>query len=240
MQNNRFLEGLRRVYARYDRLMEKQGFYIVLGVCVLVILLSALYTFQLRDQWEEPPAAADTGEEALAAGGSQGAQTLSDAKALVESRGAGLPAVPTQAPLRFSQPVNGFTDRGFSVTEPQYFSKTDVWQVHPGIDLLVPYGEVVKACGAGTVDAVWEDNQLGLCVRLNHEDGYQSLYAGLSNADYVRAGDPVAQGQTIGHAGNGVLAESDAEPHLHLEIWKDGRPVDPIAVFLGVDSGDTM
>ena len=41
MQNNRFLEGLRRVYARYDRLMEKQGFYIVLGVCVLVILLSA-------------------------------------------------------------------------------------------------------------------------------------------------------------------------------------------------------
>lgn len=53
-------------------------------------------------------------------------------------------------------------------------------------------------------------------------------------------GDPVAQGQTIGHAGNGVLAESDAEPHLHLEIWKDGRPVDPIAVFLGVDSEDTM
>ena len=149
-------------------------------------------------------------------------------------------AVPTQAPLRFSQPVNGFTDRGFSVTEPQYFSKTGVWQVHPGIDLQVAYGEVVKACGAGTVDAVWEDNQLGLCVRLNHEDGYQSLYAGLSNADYVRAGDPVAQGQTIGHAGNGVLAESDAEPHLHLEIWKDGRPVDPIAVFLGVDSGDTM
>ena len=236
MQNNRFLEGLRRVYARYDRLMEKQGFYIVLAVCVLVILLSALYTFQLRDQWEEPPAAADTGDEALAAGGSQGAQTLSDAKALVESRGAGQLAVPTQAPLRFSQPVNGFTDRGFSVTEPQYFSKTGVWQVHPGIDLQVAYGEVVKACGAGTVDAVWEDNQLGLCVRLNHEDGYQSLYAGLSNADYVRAGDPVAQGQTIGHAGNGVLAESDAEPHLHLEIWKDGRPVDPIAVFLGVDN----
>ena len=99
MQNNRFLEGLRRVYARYDRLMEKQGFYIVLGVCVLVILLSALYTFQLRDQWEEPPVTADTGDAALAAGGSQGAQTLSDAKALVESRGAEQLTVPTQAPL---------------------------------------------------------------------------------------------------------------------------------------------
>ena len=47
MQNNRFLEGLRRVYARYDRLMEKQGFYIVLAVCVLVIL-RALYLSAAR------------------------------------------------------------------------------------------------------------------------------------------------------------------------------------------------
>lgn len=126
MQNNRFLEGLRRVYARYDRLMEKQGFYIVLAVCVLVILLSALYTFQLRDQWEEPPAAADTGDEALAAGGSQGAQTLSDAKALVESRGAGQLAVPTQAPLRFSQPVNGLPSGAFCDGAPVFLQNRRV------------------------------------------------------------------------------------------------------------------
>ena len=164
MQNNRFVEGVRRAYARYDRLMEKQGFYIVLAVCVLVIVLSALYTFEIRDQWEEPPAAAE--EEALAAGGSQEAQTLSDAKALVESQGAQQFALPTQAPLRFTQPVEGFTDRGFSVTEPQFFSKTNVWQVHPGIDLLSDYGAVVKACASGSVSDVWEDNQLGLCVRM--------------------------------------------------------------------------
>ena len=241
MQNNRFLEGLRRVYARYDRLMEKQGFYIVLAVCVLVILLSALYTFQLRDQWEEPPAAADTGDEALAAGGSQGAQTLSDAKALVESRGAGQLAVPTQAPLRFSQPVNGFTDRGFSVTEPPVFLQNR------------------RVAGASRHRLAGGVRRSGQGLRCGHRGtpcgritSWAFVFAsimrtvtracmrGLSNADYVRAGDPVAQGQTIGHAGNGVLAESDAEPHLHLEIWKDGRPVDPIAVFLGVDSGDTM
>ena len=69
MQNNRFLEGLRRVYARYDRLMEKQGFYIVLAVCVLVIVLSALYTFQLRDPREEPPTAARAAAPGSAAGG---------------------------------------------------------------------------------------------------------------------------------------------------------------------------
>ena len=187
---------------------------------MLVILLSALYTFQLRDQWEEPPVTADTDDAALAAGGSQGAQTLSDAKALVESRGAEQLTVPTQAPLRFSQPVSGFADRGFSVTEPQYFSQTGVWQVHPGIDLLVAYGEVVKACGAGTVDAVWEDNQLGLCVRLTHEDGYQSVYAGLSNADYVRAGDPVAQGKPSGTPGTACWPKPTQGRTC---TWKSGR-----------------
>ena len=233
MQNNRFVQGVRRAYARYDRLMEKQGFYIVLGICVLVILLSALYTFHLRDQWEEPQA--ESAGEALAAGGAQDAQTLAGAKALVESQGAKELSAPTQPPLRFVQPVSGFAGRAFSIDEPQYFAKTNVWQVHPGMDLEAEYGTLVKACASGTVAAVGEDNQLGLCVRLSHEGGYESLYAGLSGAEQVRAGDPVAQGQSIGHSGNGVLAESDAEPHLHFEIWKDGRPVDPVAVFLGVD-----
>ena len=235
MQNNRFVEGLRRAYARYDRLMEKQGFYIVLAVCVLVILLSALYTFRLRDEWVEPPATVAE-DDALAAGGAQQAQTLSEAKALVESRGAEQLAVPTEAPLRFSQPVEGFADRAFSMTEPQYFAGGNVWQVHPGIDLVAEFGTSVKACASGEVSDVWQDNQLGLCVRIAHEDGYESVYAGLSSADYVRAGDPVAQGQTIGHSGNGVLIEGDADPHLHFEIWKDGRPVDPVAAFLGVDN----
>ena len=61
--------------------------------------------------------------------------------------------------------MSGFTDRGFSVTEPQYFSKTDVWQVHPGIDLLVvingspyergksPLRRLLAQTRAGEVDA---------------------------------------------------------------------------------------
>lgn len=233
MQSNRFLTGLRRAYARYDRLMEKQGFYIVLGVCVLVIVLSAVYTFYLRDEWEGPLSSPEE-ELSLAAGGSQQAQTLSEA--LIESQGAKQPeATPTASPLQFVQPVSGFTDRDFSITEPQFFSHTNVWQVHPGLDLQTDYGTPVKACATGTVSRVWEDNELGLCIRISHTLGYETVYAGLSNAGYVQAGDPVSQGETIGHTGNGVLAEEDAQPHLHFEVWKDGRPVDPLEVFLGID-----
>lgn len=234
MQSGRFLDRLRRAYVRYDKLMEKQGFYIVLGVCVLVIVLSAVYTFHFRDEWQvEDTTGVDA--NALAAGGNQQAQTLSEVNALIASQGAWPTTLPTEAPLRFTQPVDGFTDRDYSITEPQFFAQTGVWQVHAGIDLQVDYGTPVKACAAGKVARVWQDNEMGLCVRLSHTMGYESVYAGLSYAGYVKAGDPVSQGQTIAHTGNDVLSEADANPHLHLEIWHEGRPVDPMEAFLGID-----
>ena len=85
------------------------------------------------------------------------------------------------------------------------------------------------------MSSVWQDQELGLCIRIAHEHGYESVYAGLSDASYVRRGDPVREGQTIGHTGNGVLAEQDAQPHLHFEAWKGQTAVDPVDLFLGVE-----
>ena len=75
----KFKSGMKRAYQRYDRMMEKQGFYVVLAICVLVIGLSAFYTFRLRSEEEEPVL---TSGEAESADSSQ-AQTLSEAKELV-------------------------------------------------------------------------------------------------------------------------------------------------------------
>lgn len=229
-QSSRFRDGLRRAYARYDKLMEKQGFTIVLIVCVLVIVGSALYTFHFREAWngmeEQVP------QDVTAAGGSQNAQTLREAQALVQSTQQPLP---TEAPFRLEQPVSGFLDRDFSMLQPQFFPKANYWRLHPGIDLQAEYGTAVLACAQGSVIRVWDDAELGLCIRLQHAYGYETVYAGLSDASYVKAGDPVSKGQTIGHLGNGVLAESDAQPHLHFEVWKGNTPVDPVELFLGVD-----
>ena len=219
----KFKSGMKRAYQRYDRMMEKQGFYVVLAICVLVIGLSAFYTFRLRSEEEEPVL---TSGEAKSADSSQ-AQTLSEAKELVTGSETVL-AVPTEAPFSLSQPVSGFLDRAFSDTEPQFFAQTNAWQVHAGIDLQAEYGTAVSACAGGKVERVWQDNELGLCVLIDHENGYETLYAGLSSADYVQAGD------------NGVLAESNGLPHLHLEVHKNGRPVDPLAAFLGLDNENML
>lgn len=236
-QGNRFWAGVRRAYARYDRLMEKQGFTIVLAVCVLVIVLSALYTFHFREEWNTLPS--EEAEQEMIAAGVQNAQTLQEAQALIRSQNAASLATPTEAPFRFSQPVEGFLDRDYSMNEPQYYPKANYWRLHPGIDLQAEYGAPVMACSDGRVLRVWEDHELGLCIRLSHSYGYETVYAGLSSASYVKAGDPVYQGQTIGHLGNGVLAESDAQPHLHFEVWKGTTAIDPVKLILGVDISNT-
>lgn len=231
MQYSRLVAAIKRAYARYDRFMEKQGFGIVLAVCVLIILSSALYTFHFRQEWAKD----DTAEQpSIEAGGTQDAQSLLEAQALIQSQGAQQIAMPTVAPFTFAQPVEGFLDRDYSMQEPQYFAVPNYYRLHPGIDLQVAYGTPVKACAQGTVVRVWQDHELGLCVRIRHDHGYEAVYAGLSDASYVKQGDPVAQGQTIGHAGNGVLAESDAQPHLHLEVWLNETAVDPVELFLGI------
>ena len=92
-QNNRFWQGVRKAYARYDQLMEKQGFVIVLVVCVLVIVLSALYTFHFREQWDMQKELAGVQQDAAPAG-AQNDQTLQEAQTLVSSQKAGQIAVP--------------------------------------------------------------------------------------------------------------------------------------------------
>ncbi len=233
MQNHHAKETLKKMYARYDQMMEKQGFYIVLAVCVLVIVASAFYTFSLRDQAENTTQWQQI--DTVEAGGTQDAQTLQ--QALVESQQTSSAVqVPSESDFVFALPVDGIVDRLFSDTNPQFFAQSNAWQLHLGVDLQVDYGTIVSACASGEVVAVWEDNQKGLCIRIAHDQGYESVYAGLSDASYVRAGDEVMVGQTIGHSGNGVLDESDAEPHLHLEVYRNGQAIDPMLVFLGIDT----
>ena len=234
MQKQTFWGRMRTAYQRYDRMMEKQGFYVVLGVCVLIIVLSAVLTFRQRKEAQIPVVV----EEIQMVGGNQQAETLESA--LIASQGATqTAAVPTEPPLSFAQPVSGVTIRFYSADEPQFFAAANAWQVHSGIDLQTDYATPVKASAQGTVAWVGNDGNMGLCVELSHADGYSTYYAGLSSADYVKAGDPVYQGQVIGHAGEGVLAEGEDGPHLHFEVRRDGRPVDPLLVFLGLDTNDT-
>lgn len=95
---------------------------------------------------------------------------------------------------------------------------------HPGIDIAVPSGSYFRAVGPGVVVERGEDPVYGLFVVVEHPLGYRSLYAHASVV-VVEPGRAVRAGQVLGLTGSSGRSTA---PHLHLELSRDGVPVDPL------------
>ena len=94
---------------------------------------------------------------------------------------------------------------------------------HPGIDIAVPVGSVVRAAGGGVVLQTGTEPEYGNFVLVEHPDGYQSMYGHLSRILAVQ-GSQVRAGEVIAQSGN--TGRSTA-PHLHFEIRLNGVSIDP-------------
>jgi murein DD-endopeptidase MepM/ murein hydrolase activator NlpD len=85
----------------------------------------------------------------------------------------------------------------------------------------------VRAAGGGVVALTGVRDDYGVFVLLTHPDGYETMYGHASRV-LVRDGERVAAGQVIALSGN--TGRSTA-PHLHFEVRRDGRSVDPMALM---------
>jgi murein DD-endopeptidase MepM/ murein hydrolase activator NlpD len=118
--------------------------------------------------------------------------------------------------------------RRWPLDEPGYITRGQVSsgasdEVHPGIDIAVASGSLVRAAGGGTVHQQGEDPEYGLFVLLDHPDEYQTMYGHLSRI-LVQPGASVAPGQVIGLSGN---TGRSTGPHLHFEVRQKGVSLDP-------------
>jgi murein DD-endopeptidase MepM/ murein hydrolase activator NlpD len=118
--------------------------------------------------------------------------------------------------------------RRWPLDEPGYITQGQVSggptdEPHPGIDIAVPIGSMVRAAGGATVHQAGEDPEYGFFVLLDHSGEYQSMYGHLSRI-LVTAGQVITEGEVIGLSGS--TGRSTA-PHLHFEIRKGGVSLDP-------------
>ena len=105
---------------------------------------------------------------------------------------------------------------------------THVRSAHHGIDLAGPYGLEIHATGDGTViSAGFSPYGYGKEVLVDHGFGYISRYAHMQEI-YVRRGQQLKRGEVLGSLGN---TGRSTGPHLHYEIRKNGRPVNPFYFF---------
>lgn len=101
-------------------------------------------------------------------------------------------------------------------------------KMHKGIDFAAPTGTPIYAAGDGTIDYLGRYGSFGKFVRLNHGNGYQTAYAHMSRFGKGKSkGGRVKQGDVIGYVGT---TGRSTGPHLHYEILKNGRQINPLSV----------
>ena len=127
----------------------------------------------------------------------------------------------------FTKPVDGEVIREYAKEDLVYSETLGEWITHLGIDIKAPKTSVVKSAEEGTIKSIKNDPRYGITVIIEHVNGYSSVYANLLTAEFVKQGEKVKKGQTIGTVGNTGAFEVADEPHLHFEIIKDGENIDP-------------
>jgi murein DD-endopeptidase MepM/ murein hydrolase activator NlpD len=135
------------------------------------------------------------------------------------------PARPA-GPVELRPPVSGRILLGFGWAFSPVFED---WRFHPGVDVAGRRGQKVVAAAAGRVTEARRSRLFGGVVRLDVGDGVVCTYEGLGRID-VRVGETVAAGQPLGRIGPSPAAEASEPPHVHWEVTRDGRPVNPETV----------
>jgi murein DD-endopeptidase MepM/ murein hydrolase activator NlpD len=90
---------------------------------------------------------------------------------------------------------------------------------------------VVKAVADGYVKEIKEDPCYGITIILDHENGYKSVYSNLASKSMVSINQKVKAGDAISSVGNTAVFECMDPPHLHYEIYKDDKLIDPKSVL---------
>lgn len=129
------------------------------------------------------------------------------------------------------RPVPPVVPARWPLDEPGYVTQGEVGaggsaESHPGVDIAVPIGSLVRASASGTVLDAGADSEYGNFVLIQHAQEYETMYGHLSRI-LTRDGDTIEAGEVIGLSGN--TGRSSA-PHLHFEIRLRGTAIDPLTM----------
>lgn len=191
------------------------GFFwwVVIAVTPLRYLIPGYPTRTFVRQYQELLVGVDLLEQRIA----QQAAFIENLRRLAPQEQSVLPSVqilPTLTARGYAMPLEGQISRGF-------LPEAGHW----GIDITASGGEPVLAMGEGTVFLAEYSYQTGYVIGIQHPNGLVSLYKHNSRL-LRRVGEKVLAGEVIAYAGG--LGAYSSGPHLHVETWIGGKPVDPL------------
>ena len=208
-------------FAKVRDFMKGKGFVVALMLSVAAVGFSTYYAYNsIMNSFEE-----GTGSENLfvdvdknqggipkdtAAPITNPQETVSPSETTAETEPAATAAnnfFSSKSPRAL--PIEGEIINPYSDGELVKSETLNLWQTHDGIDI--------------------EDGLWGVCISIDHGDGYVSSYCGVDKSVPVTIGQEVACGDVIAKAGNTAECECALPSHLHFEVKKDGEFVSPLS-----------
>ncbi|WFD10061.1 peptidoglycan DD-metalloendopeptidase family protein [Tepidibacter hydrothermalis] len=244
---------------KFKKLLEKDGFYLVLFVCVCLVALTAVWVtknsidniasengfvnYEQGELIDDDKVASNEDDEIhlikedgkAVPTSTDSKQNLADAKQKLkqEKQAKEEPnkEVAQTTKIKAIMPVEGKLGRDYSDNKPTYSATLEQWELHKGIDIQAKQGTPVSAFMDGEVLEVLKDSVQGITVKLKHQDNIVSVYSNLSLDTKVQKGKKVKCKDVIGNIGNTSIIESKEAPHLHFEVLKDNKNIDPLSII---------
>ena len=129
----------------------------------------------------------------------------------------------------FVLPTSGYVMREYTEDALVFSPTMNDYRVHLGVDLAGKLGDPVYAFCEGTVKEISDHPFMGKTVVISHANGIESRYMNLASdlPENIKVGETVAVGTVIGAIGETALAECADSPHLHFEVWANGKQTSP-------------
>ena len=119
---------------------------------------------------------------------------------------------------------------------PMRRDDADTGEFHPGLDIANSPDTLIYATADGTVRFSGWSHGYGNMVVIDHGYGLSTLYGHTSKA-LVKTGDRVSKGQVVGYMGT---TGRSTGAHLHYEVWRQGKPVNPMSFLKVRGSGEFL
>lgn len=150
-------------------------------------------------------------------------KSFDDIFEMAKSKSKMLAAIPAIQPISNKDLTRFSSGFGYRI-HPIY--KTS--RMHYGCDFTAPTGTDIYATGDGRIKAVnMKQRGYGHHVIIDHGYGYETIYAHMQDI-HVQKGQRINRGEVIGTVGN---TGTSTAPHLHYEVHKSGKKIDPINFF---------
>lgn len=225
---------------------RKEGFYLVLFLCLCVIATIAVVTtkknkslgesnkekneFTLNIDEETSEAKKQNAERVEGNRSDELAQEENEVASSEEDVNV---STGTNTQVVFANPIEGVVSRGYTYPKPQVMTDGTSRNIR-GINISATVGTEVKAAAVGEVKEVSTKVEEGSYVVIAHANGLYTKYTNLSNDIRVNVGDKVTEETVIGTVGDTskIFINNEFGEHLNLQVQdSDGKDLDPTTYF---------